>query len=553
MKKLLLIVAFTPACLYSTFAQSKKQNKAAIEASQKADKAIFENLQAHVQFLADDKLQGRSTGSEGEALAVEYISNQFKTIGLQPAGTNGYVQEFTIEDGKKIDGATFLKVNGHTLQLHKDYVPLAYSAAKAVDGMPSMALRERGVPWFIDVKSWLDTNKENPHYDINEAIKAEATKVAARGATALFVYNSGKGVDNIRFNDKDKTASSEIPVIYVLADGLQKYFKDPADVLDIEMNTAFVQKSRKGHNVAGYINNNAARTIVIGAHFDHLGWGDDGGALDTGKVIHNGADDNASGTAAMIELARVLSKSTSASNNYLFLAFSGEELGLLGSKYWLENPTVSTPINYMVNLDMVGRYDATKKLSIGGYGTSPSWAEVLTAAGGDQLQLKLDSTGGGPSDHAAFYRKDIPVLFFFTGNHADYHKATDDVEKMNFEGQLQIVKLISRIVEATNNKGKLAFLKTSEPQMGTPKYSVSLGVIPDYSSINGGLRIDGVSPKKLAAKLGLQAGDILTNLGVYKIDDINTYMQALANFKTGDKTTLRIKRGKDEKEFNVEF
>lgn len=552
MKKLLLILAFIPACFTTTLAQSKKQKKAAIEAAQKSDKALLENLQAHVQFLSDDKLEGRSAGSEGERQAMEYISNQFKSIGLVPKGTSGYLQQFTIEDGRKIDPATFLKVNGSELRLHNDYVPLAYSATKKVAGMPAMALRERGVPWFVDVKNWVETNKDNPHYDINAAIKEEAARAATKGATALFIYNSGKGVDNIRFSDKDKSEAANIPVVFILPEGLQKYFKDPSDLLDIELNVAFTQRNRKGHNVMGYIDNNAASTIVVGAHYDHLGWGDDGGALDTGKIIHNGADDNASGTAALIELARSLAASKARANNYLFVAFSAEELGLLGSKYWVENPTVTTPINYMINLDMVGRYDAAKKLSIGGYGTSPGWAEVMIAAADNNLQVKYDSTGAGPSDHSSFYRKNVPVLFFFTGNHADYHKASDDFDKINYQGELQIVKFINRVIEAADNKGKLAFLKTAEPQVGALKYSVSLGVIPDYSSA-GGLRIDGVSPKKLAAKLGLQAGDVLTNLGAYKIEDINTYMQALANFKTGDRTTLRIKRGQDEKEFNVEF
>jgi aminopeptidase YwaD len=551
MKKLLLLLAFSPACLYLS-AQNKKQKKA-IELQQKADQAVIQNLQKHVQYLSDDKLEGRATGSAGEQLAMQYISAEFKNIGLVPKGTNGYIQQFSVEDGRKVDPSTFVSINGKRLQLHKEYIPLAYSAAKQVSGMPAMALRERGVPWFLDMKAWLEANQNNPQYDIDEAIKTEATKLAAKGATALFVYNSSNLVDNIRYNDKDKSEPTSIPITYIMADGYKKYLRDNSELLDIEMNIAFNQKSRSGNNVIGYIDNGAASTVIIGAHFDHLGWGEDGGALDTGKVIHNGADDNASGTAALIELARQLSTSKSKTNNYLFVAFSGEELGLLGSKFWIDNPTVSTPVNYMINLDMVGRYDAAKKLSIGGYGTSPSWSEVLTAVAENNLQIKFDSTGSGPSDHATFYRKNIPVLFFFTGNHNDYHKATDDYDKLNYEGELQIVKMINRLVEVADTKGRLAFLKTAEPQMSAVKYSVSLGVIPDYSYGQPGLRIDGVSPRKLASKLGLQAGDVLTNLGAYKIEDINTYMKALSAFKTGDKTTLRIKRGKDEKEFAVEF
>ena len=552
MKKLLLLLAFVPLFTENN-AQTKRQRRAALEAQAKADAVLLQNLKNHVVFLSDDRLEGRATGTDGEQLAVEYISDQFRQAGLEPKGTNGFIQEFVVEDGKRIDGATMLSINGSPLQLHQEYVPVAFSANKNVAGMPSIALRERGLPWFVDVKQWVEENRGNPHYDINSAIRSEAERAAGKGATALFLYNSGTEVDNIRFNRNDKSEAAAIPIVYLTADCVKKHLYDKAAMLDIEMNVAFTQTNRKGHNVVGYIDNNAASTVVIGAHFDHLGWGEDGGALDTGKLVHNGADDNASGTAALIELARSLAKSNAKNNNYLFIAFSGEELGLLGSKYWVENRTITTPVNYMVNMDMIGRYDESKKLSVGGFGTSPVWAEVVNTIADHNLQVNYDSTGGGPSDHASFYRKDIPVLFFFTGTHQDYHRASDDHDKINFDGQFKIVKYIQRIVESTQNKGRLAFTKTAEPQVGPVRYSVSLGVIPDYSYAAGGLKIDGVSPKKLASKLGLQAGDVLTSLGTFKIDDIQTYMQALANFKVGDKTILRIKRGTEEKEFAVEF
>lgn len=552
MKKLLLVFAFAPLLL-DVSAQSKKKQKAALEAQQRSEQALISNLRAHVTYLADDKLEGRATGTPGELMAMGYISMQFKSIGLQPKGSDGYIQSFVVEEGKKIDPATKFSINGEALQLHKEYIPLAFSATKTVSGMPAMALRERDVPWFFDVKPSLAANKNNQQFDIESAIKTEAAKSASRGATALIVYNSGTEVDNIRFNNRDSGAPAVIPVLFVMPDGYKKFLRDQSALLDLEIAVSYSQRNRKGNNVIGYIDNNAPSTVVIGAHYDHLGWGEDGGAMDTGRIVHNGADDNASGTAALIEIARLLTKSKTTANNYLFIAFSGEELGLLGSKYWLDNQTISTPVNYMINLDMVGRYDAGKKLSIGGFGTSPAWPEVLPSISDNNLQVKYDSSGSGPSDHAGFYRKDIPVLFFFTGTHSDYHKATDDVEKVNFEGQAQIVKYINRLVDATANKGKLAFQKTAEPQVAAVRYSVSLGVIPDYSYSASGLKIDGVSPKKLASRLGLQAGDVLTQLGAYKIQDINTYMQALANFKTGDKTVLKIKRGQDEKEFNVEF
>ena len=290
-----------------------------------------------------------------------------------------------------------------------------------------------------------------------------------------------------------------------------------------------------------------------GAHYDHLGYGEDKTALDTGHVIHNGADDNASGTAALIELTRMLLKTAPANNNYLILHFSGEELGLLGSKYWLDHPTKNISANFMINMDMVGRYDTARKLTIGGYGTSPVWSEVVPAISAS-LVTHYDSTGSGPSDHASFYRKDIPVLFLFTGSHPDYHKATDDWDKINYSGQEEIVRWVYRLLEATNSKGKLPFTKTREPQMGRSSgFTVSLGVIPDYGFTGTGMRIDGVSPGKLAEKLGLQAGDILLQLGSYSFVDVSAYMQSLSKFKKGDKTSLRFKRGSEEKVVDVQF
>lgn len=219
MKKLLLIIALAPAVL---LAQSKKQKKAIAE-QQKADQAVIDNLRAHVQYLSDDKLEGRSTGSAGEVMAMEYISNQFKTIGLQPKGTNVYIQEFIIEEGKQIDPSTYLNLDGKRLMLKRDYVPLAYSATKSLKGMPAMALRERGVPWFFDVKELLDANAGKRGFIIDEALKKETARAASKGATALFIYNSGNIPDSIKFYNKDTAKTSPIPVVYLLPEGYKKY------------------------------------------------------------------------------------------------------------------------------------------------------------------------------------------------------------------------------------------------------------------------------------------------------------------------------------------
>lgn len=548
MNKFLVLLAFMPVLAFS---QNRKQRKA----QEKADKETLINLKAHEIYLASDSLEGRRAGTPGEWKAVQYVADQFKKDGLTPAGTNDYIQEFDIDEGKQFTGdKNNCSVNGQALAIKTDFYPLAYSKNNSsVDGSVSLDLREKGEPWFFDVKDLLEENKGNPHFDINDAIKKEAKRDKEKGATALVVLNHSTLVDNIQFNKNDTSEACNIPVIYITQDGLKKYFADATATYDIKFSVELTRQKRKAHNVAGYLNFNAPTTIVLGAHLDHLGYGEDNNSLDGQGQIHNGADDNASGTSALIELGRILQSTAAHNNNYIFIAFSGEELGLFGSKYWLEHPSKNVVLNYMINMDMVGRYDSSKKLTIGGYGTSPVWGSVFNTTTDPSLAVKLDSSGSGPSDHASFYRKDIPVLFFFTNSHSDYHKATDDWDKINYDGELAIVKYINRIIEATNDKGKLAFTKTRDQEARSVSLPVTLGVIPDYGYSGTGMRIDGVSKGKLAEKLGLQAGDVLLQLGDYKFVDVVTYMTALQHFKKGDKTKLTIKRGDTEKTFDVQF
>ncbi len=530
---------------------SQSKRKLRIEA-EKQKLALISNVQSHIGYLASDALEGRRTGTAGAAAAMDYLVKQYEQMGIAPKGTSGYLQKFEINEGLQIDAGTYFLVNNKSLRLEKDFFPLATSASVQISGNPAMALQEKGQPWFTDIKELLEENKTNPHFDIEAWIKKEVSTAAAKGASAYIIYNTSNTIDNIQFNKNDKSAAFSIPVIYLTQAGLQ-HFTDPSATLQVGLAVRLVEKKRSASNVAAFINNGAANTIVIGAHYDHLGYNEDKNALDTGHVIHNGADDNASGTAALLEIARLLQKKSPARNNYLFLHFSGEELGLLGSKYWIENPTMTGSINYMINMDMVGRYDTSHKLTVGGYGTSSKWSQIWKAVS-TSLIVKFDSTGSGPSDHASFYRAGIPVQFFFTGSHPDYHKASDDADKINYEATAQIVTLAYQMMGITDSLPKLDFIKTTEPQMGrSTKFTVSLGVIPDYGYSGTGMRIDGVSPGKLAEKLGLKAGDILLQLGDYKFVDVNSYMQTLSKFKKGDQTELRIKRGTEEINISVSF
>jgi aminopeptidase YwaD len=522
----------------------------------KSDKLIIENLRTTVTYLASDQLEGRRTGTPGEKLAYEYLSAQFEKSGLIPKGdNNSFIQSFEVNEGKQILPATHLMINDNSLEVEKDFFPFVFSGDGKVKAYASPAIQEKGMPWFWDIKEMLEDNQNNPHFDLEDGIKNKAIECAAKGANSFIIFNSGDKADDLKFDGKSKVAPLKIPVIYITKAAAKKYLSENSSNLDLQMQVAIGAKKRTGHNVVGYIDNGAAHTIILGAHYDHLGYGEDHNSLWTGKPeIHNGADDNASGTATVLELAKLLKQSKLKNNNYLFICFSGEEMGLLGSKYFTENPAVKLDdVNYMVNFDMVGRLnDSTKNITIGGYGTSPSWAKLLPEKT-KAFNVKFDSSGIGPSDHTSFYLKNIPVLFFFTGTHKDYHKPTDDVEKINFTGELRVIQYIYNIISETNHLAKLAFSKTREPQMSSARFTVSLGIMPDYSYSGSGVRADGIIDGKIAEKVGMITGDVITKLGDFAVTDVNSYMAVLSKFKKGDATKVTVLRGKDEMIFDIVF
>ncbi len=308
-----------------------------------------------------------------------------------------------------------------------------------------------------------------------------------------------------------------------------------------------------GNNVIGFVDNKAENTIIIGAHFDHLGFGGEGSLYrDSIKAVHNGADDNASGVSVLLNLAAKL-KEKNTNNNYLFMAFSGEEMGLLGSNYFVKNPTIETKkVSYMINMDMVGRMKKDSTLAVYGTGTSPIFKQVLKSHN-DNFKLIQQESGVGPSDHTSFYLADIPVLHFFTGQHEDYHKPGDDSEKLNYDGMYLISDYIFNIITDLDDNGKLAFRKTKNESESTPRFKVGLGVIPDYLYDGKGMRIDGVSENKPAQKAGLKKGDIVIKLGDSTITNMMSYMRALSIFKKGNSTKVIVKRGDKEVEKVINF
>ena len=519
----------------------------------KSDKVLIQNLKQHIQYLSSDELEGRRAGDVGEQKAVDYIISQYQNAGIQAMGDNGFIQNFPIDEGKKFSNSAFIKINNQEAILDTDFFALSNSGMGNFSSKASTTLHEANQVWFMDVNDVLDENSSNPHFDLNEWIVNTANQIKPKGAVALFLHNSGTIVDNIQFNKFDTAKSLALPIVYFTKQGFNKLFNDELATYNIESNILFEHPKRTAHNVIGFIDNKASNTIILGAHLDHLGFNQDKHGLDVNNLVHNGADDNASGTAALIELAKSLAKKSPKGNNYLIIHFSGEELGLLGSKYWLDHPTYIGHYNYMINMDMVGRYDTARKLTIGGYGTSSKWSEILSKTP-TPLFTHYDSAGTGPSDHASFYRKDMPVLFLFTGSHSDYHKATDDADKINYDAQKDVVRLVQNIIKESENYGKLDFLKTREQSMGkSTKFTVSLGVMPDYAFTGTGVRIEGASQGKIGEKIGLKSSDVLVQIGEYKLIDVMSYMQALSKFKKGDKTTLVIKRNGEEIKFEIQF
>lgn len=333
--------------------------------------------------------------------------------------------------------------------------------------------------------------------------------------------------------------------------------KSNPHVMEMEDSTSLgmgTVKEIKGNNVIAFLDKGAQKTIVIGAHYDHLGMGSESSLYKGESQIHNGADDNASGVSVLIELAERLKKKPS-NNNYLFIAFSGEEKGLWGSNYYCKNPTYPLEkVNYMINMDMVGRLKEERTLAINGVGTSPLWVETIESINVDSIEVVTTESGVGPSDHTSFYLQDIPVLHFFTGQHEDYHKPSDDVEKLNIEGMLSVTKYIEKLISRLDNKGELEFTKTKDQDNeDTPRFTVTLGVIPDYLYSGNGMRIDGVSEGKVAQKAGMQKGDIVIQMGDVEVVDMMSYMDGLGQYESGDSTRVKIQRYEEVLEFDIIF
>ena len=384
------------------------------------------------------------------------------------------------------------------------------------------------------------------YHSVNQRLKL----AKAKGAAAVLLINPEKTASDVPEFFK-AINSIDIPVLFVRNEAAAEKLAKKSQKVSLAV--SMKERYSTGYNLAGFVNNNKARTVVLGAHYDHIGMGGENSLYKGAPAIHNGADDNGSGTTLLLEAIRYYGKRQDTNYNYVILFFSAEESGLIGSKYFTEHPTFPLEtVEYMINFDMVGRL-RDNRLQVSGTGTAEQWDEILDAPIHD-LDIKKDPAGVGPSDHTSFYYKNLPVLHLFTGTHEDYHKPADDADKVNYKGMATLASMVYTITARTSSYERLNFQKTtSAEQKTTPRFSVTLGVVPDYLFGGPGLKIDGATEGRPAANAGMKAGDIVLKIGDFTIDDIYAYMGALGAFKKGDTTTIVYKRGDEEIEAEITF
>ncbi len=562
-------------------------------------------IKAHIEFLASDELQGRFTGSEGCREAADYIADEFDNYGLEPLFDGKFLQSFPFISGLELGNknSLSLEINGDklSLELEQNFITAPFSGTKKVDGQIVFAGYGISAPKLnyddfagIDVKDKIvlvmryNPEYDNPHskFDEYSTFRQKATVARDKGAKAIIFVNGHFPKDDddklIEFRYDRGSLLKDISAIHIKREYVDQLFKskgldfseyqksisetktpmsfefEKSKILNLETEVNEIEK--QSWNVAGYLEGSDPKLkneyVVIGGHFDHLGYGETGSLYrGSDKQIHNGADDNASGTTGVLELAE---KFSSMKNNLkrsmIFVTFSGEELGLLGSNYFVNSSVI--PANQMIsmiNLDMIGRLDEEKKLVVHGTGTSTIWKDLLNNKNSYDLKLTFNDEGFGPSDHSSFYGKQIPVLFFFTGTHTDYHRPSDDAEKINYDGQENVVRFVYDVASnITKNDSKPEYVnvprKESENMGG---WKVYVGTIPDYSTNVEGFKLSGVSEGGPAQKGGLKGGDIMIKFGDKKITNIYDYVYALKEFVPGDKVDVVVLRDGKEMTFHL--
>ncbi len=596
-EKLRLSVILVTTLLISAGAAILASGIIAEDSRSRHDAAITaEEIRAHIRFLASDELEGREAGTEGVERAARYIASAFRAFGLKPVGDKGTFEQRFSFVARVVPGPNN-RLRMETRERRRDFVfgrefvPLALSSGGALEGEVVFAGYGISAPelgWDdyagIEVAGKIvlllqgSPDGEDPHgrfhaYRAPQRKIATAREKGARGV--LFIARQENAEEDrlaaLRYDHMFGEAG--IPVLLLgraaASELMRAAGKDLAEqeralasgatprafeLVGVRLtgDVDVRKETRQTANVVGALEGNDPllkdEVIVIGAHYDHLGRGGEHSlAPDRIGEVHNGADDNASGVAGLLELAQALAADRSAlRRSVLFIAFSAEELGLLGSTHYVKHPIYPLERTIaMLNFDMIGRLRESG-LIIYGVGTSPFWATAIERANDAvRLNIRFREDGVGPSDHTSFYLKDIPVLHFFTGVHEDYHKPSDDADKIHAEGAARIVTLAHAIVrELDRRPERPAFARVREEQkeVAASGFRVYIGTIPDYAESTEGVKIAGVRPGSPAERAGLRVGDVIRQVGRREIRNVYDYTYALQELKEGEEIEFVILR-----------
>jgi len=550
----------------------------------------------HLKYLASDELKGRLAGSKEAERAASYIANEFRRYRLKAvADGNSYFQPFSFIAAVKLGNNNSLKIKSGNQEkeyrVKQDFMPLGFSSSTQVSGNAVFAgygisSSQNNIDDYagINAKGRVvmvlpgTFDGDNPHSTFSFYGQSRYKAMVARehGAAAiLFIaeeedfktdelarleYDNSFGDSGIAAAAISRQAAEQIlkaagkdlnQIHMQLAHSKQSNSFELSGV-NVSARIEVIKESRSANNVLGYLEGSDSQLkdelVVIGAHYDHLGLGGPH-SLAPKKFgeIHNGADDNASGTAGLLALARAFSdRRDEIKRSLLFIAFSAEEEGLLGSRHYVKNPVL--PLDKtaaMINMDMIGR-QKNNVLIVGGTGSSPGWKQLLEKINqGPQFQLKFeDGSFGGSSDHASFYEANVPILFFFTGVHEDYHRPSDDYDKINIQGQTRIVEFVyevARQVASQQERPAFTKIKGGEQQRGSG-FRVYLGTVPDYAEQTEGVKLSGVREGSPAEKAGIRGGDIIVKLGNRDIKNIYDYTYALQEMKGGEEIEIVVMR-----------
>jgi len=563
---------------------------------QKPDITV-EELEGHVKYLASDSLKGRMAGSQGDSLAAEYIRNELSSLGFVPLSGDGY-QRFTVTSRLVPGDENALSIEGEDFIPEKDFIPLGFSSDSELESEVIFVgygfnINTDSLKWndyqYIDVKgNWVMILRADPEIDNSASPlipysgdRDKAMLAKDMGAAGVLLV-SGSALDP---QDTFESLNSEdfpvgIPAFRIkreLADLILSKKGTTVTSLERKINSSrkpsglktgvtlsgkseIIREMNVTRNVVMVLPGEDEQLkdeyIIVGAHFDHLGLGGPGSSSMAGDTlaIHHGADDNASGVSLMIELAEKFAMTKgSHKRSIVCIAFAAEELGLLGSKYFAENPGIDlSRVNAMINLDMVGRLQETNTLQVSGIGTAEGLRElVVSETDTNRVKLVFSDEGSGRSDHTSFYGKNIPVLFYFTGAHTDYHKPSDTYDRINYPGMVTISTLIFKVsAKLATSPERLRFREAGpkpETRRITRKKMITLGIMPDYAGIvKNGLRADEVYPGRPGATGGMKKGDIITAINGKTVNNIQDYMFRMGQLKYGQMITVEVLRG-DEK------